>query len=301
MLETNLTNETASKYLGKSIAADGNYNPDLLVAVPRCENRSLYDINSDDLPFVGFDVWHCYEFSALTDSNLPLTRVLKLKYPCESEYIVESKSLKLYFNSFNMTKMGSDIATCLDNCKNIIENDLSKKLNTSVEVNFLSEDVVKKDIFADFENLYNLLDYKSLNIKNFKESPQILKYKQTSENSVYKLKFNSLRSNCRVTHQPDFGDVYIYYKSNKRIDYNSLAEYLVSFRCENHFHEECCEMIFKRLYDILDKTDELMVCALYTRRGGIDISPVRYTKNITDNSAADLIDIAKFARCGIKQ
>ncbi len=113
--------------------------------------------------------------------------------------------------------------------------------------------------------------------------------------------FDSLRSNCRVTHQPDFGDVFIYYKSCKNIDESSLVEYLVSFRSEYHFHEECCEMIYKRLFDILDKQDELLVCALYTRRGGIDISPVRFSRNFSCSDVEKLIDISKFVRCGIKQ
>ena len=110
-----------------------------------------------------------------------------------------------------------------------------------------------------------------------------------------------MRSNCRVTHQPDFGDVFIYYNSKKHILESSLVQYLCSFRQEYHFHEECVEMIYKRLFDLLDVDDELFVCALYTRRGGIDISPVRYSKNCKIDDFKDLIDIKKFARNGIKQ
>ena len=117
----------------------------------------------------------------------------------------------------------------------------------------------------------------------------------------YYLKYDSLRSNCRVTHQPDFGDVFIYYESKKVINYNSLVKYLISFRSEYHFHEECCEMIYKRLYDLLDSDDKLMVCALYTRRGGIDISPVRYSKGLTNSDIEALENLSVFARCGIKQ
>ena len=82
---------------------------------------------------------------------------------------------------------------------------------------------------------------------------------------------------------------------------DSLIKYLVSFRCEYHFHEECCEMIYKRLHDILDKEDELFVAILYTRRGGIDITPVRYSKNLKFDLFKDLIDVKTFARFGIKQ
>ena len=110
-----------------------------------------------------------------------------------------------------------------------------------------------------------------------------------------------MRSNCRVTHQPDFGDAFIYYNSAKHIKEDSLVKYLSSFRSEFHFHEECCEMIFKRLYDLLDENDELFVCALYTRRGGIDICPARWSKNCEVADVLDLINLEKFARCGIKQ
>ena len=113
--------------------------------------------------------------------------------------------------------------------------------------------------------------------------------------------FDSLRSNCRVTHQPDFGDVFIYYKSSKHIKENSLVKYLSSFRSEYHFHEECCEMIYKRLYDLLDRDDELFVCALYTRRGGIDICPSRHSKNCNIVDVFKLTDTSIYARKSIKQ
>ena len=98
----NITEEIASTHLGKKSTGSENYEPSLLVAIPRTENRNQYKIDKD-LPFMGFDVWHCYEFSTITKNGLPVTRVLKLEYNCESEFIVESKSLKLYLNSFNMS------------------------------------------------------------------------------------------------------------------------------------------------------------------------------------------------------
>ena len=102
------TDELASTHLGKKSENSENYNPSLLVAIPRCENRKQYNINDNSLPFDGFDVWHAYEFSALTQNGVPVTRLLKLKYGCRSEFLVESKSLKLYLNSFNMSKFGAD-------------------------------------------------------------------------------------------------------------------------------------------------------------------------------------------------
>lgn len=297
----NLTDISASKFLGKVVEGSEVYNPALLVRVPRIENRQLYGISADNLPFDGFDVWHAYEFSALCKNGLPVTRLLKLKYSCSSDFIVESKSLKLYLNSFNMTKIGRDICDCLIVCKSMIENDLSNLLNTPVEVNFLPETAKRFDIFSNFKNLIGFIDESSVSIKNFKESPNLIKTEDLKSEKEYCLMYDSLRSNCRVTHQPDFGDVFIYYKSHKRIIEASLIEYLVSFRKEYHFHEECCEMIYKRLFDILNEGDDLFVCALYTRRGGIDISPVRYSKNCNINDIQKLVDLSCFARYGIKQ
>lgn len=298
---TDKTNEIAAKFLGKKTDGSVEYDPSLLVAVPRIENRRQYGIKNENLPFNGFDIWHAYEFSAMTENGLPVTRLIKMKYSCENDFLVESKSLKLYLNSFNMSRFGKNIEECLEICKNIIERDLSEKLQTSVSVNFLNTNSSRINIFENFKNIMDFVNEDDLKVEKFKEAPELLETEESDFLSEYFLMFDSLRSNCRVTHQPDFGDAYIYYKSKKHIKEDSLIRYLVSFRSEFHFHEECCEMIFKRLSDILDSEDELFVCALYTRRGGIDICPVRLSKNCTINPAENLLDVTKFARCGIKQ
>lgn len=298
---TDKTNEIAAKFLGKKTDGSVEYDPSLLVAVPRIENRRQYGIKNENLPFNGFDIWHAYEFSAMTENGLPVTRLMKMKYSCENDFLVESKSLKLYLNSFNMSRFGKNIEECLEICKNIIERDLSEKLQTSVSVNFLNKNSSRINIFENFKNIMDFVNEDDLKVEKFKEAPELLEAEDTFIENEHFLMFDSLRSNCRVTHQPDFGDAYIYYKSKKHIKEDSLIRYLVSFRSEFHFHEECCEMIFKRLSDILDKEDEIFVCAMYTRRGGIDICPVRLSKNCTINPAENLLDITKFARCGIKQ
>lgn len=300
-IKSDKTNEIASKFLGKKVSGSESYDSSLLVAVPRIENRRLYCIKNENLPFDGFDIWHAYEFSAMTENGLPVTRLMKMKYSCENDFLVESKSLKLYLNSFNMSRFGKNIEECLEICKNIIERDLSEKLQTSVSVNFLNTNSSRINIFENFKNIMDFVNEDDLKVEKFKEAPELLETEESDFLSEYFLMFDSLRSNCRVTHQPDFGDAYIYYKSKKHIKEDSLIRYLVSFRSEFHFHEECCEMIFKRLSDILDKEDEIFVCAMYTRRGGIDICPVRLSKNCTINPAENLLDITKFARCGIKQ
>lgn len=293
------TDRIASKFLGKNVEGSTQYNPNLLVAVPRLENREQYNIDENCLPFNGFDIWHAYEFSCLTESGVPVTRLLKLKYDCRSPFIVESKSLKLYLNSFNMSRFGKNSTECLNICKKIIEKDLSQKLETEVTANFIQNNTERSEIFQKFENIMDFINENDLKIDDFKENPNVLKTEVGIETKEHFLSFDSLRSNCRVTHQPDFGDVFIYYKSQTHINEKSLVKYLCSFRNEYHFHEECCEMIFKRLYDLLAPNDELFVCALYTRRGGIDISPLRYNCKLNDIDT--LIDLKKLARYGVKQ
>ena len=295
------TDELASTHLGKKSQGSENYNPSLLVAIPRCENRKQYNINDNSLPFDGFDVWHAYEFSALTQNGVPVTRLLKLKYDCKSKFLVESKSLKLYLNSFNMSKFGADVNECLEICKNIIEKDLSEKLQTKIKANFIENSAERIEIFKKFQNIMNFVDEKTLKVEKFKEAPELLETIETEDEKSYYLKFDSLRSNCRVTHQPDFGDLFLYYKSKKHILEDSLVKYLSSFRSEYHFHEECCEMIFKRLYDLLNNGDKLFVCALYTRRGGIDICPARWSKSHKPDEVLTLGNVNKFARGSIKQ
>ena len=299
MLST--TDKIASTLLGKKVESCEIYNPSFLVAVPRIENRTQYYIDMNNLPFEGIDVWHAYEFSVLTENNIPITRVIKLKYNCNNEFLIESKSLKLYLNSYNMSQIGKNTKECLEICKSQIIKDLSEKLQTNVEVNFLDKTSTKTEIYNEFVNLESFIDEKKLKITHFKEAPELIKYEELEDAHEYFLHFDSLRSNCRVTHQPDFGDAFIYYKSRKHIDETSLFSYLTSFRSEYHFHEECCEMIFKRIFDLLNKDDEIFVSTLYTRRGGIDICPSRWSKNCKYRGFVDLVDLNKLARNGIKQ
>lgn len=301
MFMQNETEKIASTHLGKKVSGSELYNPKLLVAIPRYENRKQYDISNENLPFTGFDVWHAYEFSSMTENGVPVTRLLKIKYNCNSEFLVESKSLKLYLNSFNMSKYGKNIDDCLNICKSIIQKDLSEKLQTEVCAEFLNNKSKRIEIFENYKSLMDFVDEETLKVSSFKESPELIEIEQEEDEKSYYLTFDSLRSNCRVTHQPDFGDAFIYYKSKIHIKEDSLVKYLSSFRSEYHFHEECCEMIFKRLSDVLAIDDELFVCALYTRRGGIDICPSRWSKNIKPKEVLTLLDLKTFARNGIKQ
>lgn len=276
----------ASVHLGK--AGDGSIvkayvtpdeiDPSLLVAVPRHLNREQYGIKEDALPFRGYDVWNCYEVSFLTTNGFPVNCVAKISYAANSHAIVESKSLKLYLNSFNMHKCGDTINQSLAYVMQRMVNDLSAALNTDVRVSLFSNDNMVEhppvdEVFLRIENMVHVDD---MEFPWYNENPDILQSVANKGIIPFQVRSNSLRSNCRVTNQPDWGDVYIYMDSNFVPTLESLLQYIVSMRKESHFHEEICECIYKRLLDKFNPT-ELLVACLYTRRGGIDINPIRAT------------------------
>lgn len=267
--------------LGKESVYPVKYDKSVLFRIPRSDNRELYGIYADKLPFYGLDVWNAYEISFLTDNGLPVSRVMKMVYSAESKYLVESKSLKLYLNSFNMEKFGKSSLFAEEKVRSIIIRDLSELLETDVRINFFSDEDKGVLAFKDLSHnkltdLFSEEHLESAKFDNFTESPELLKGVRTDEILAYDFRSDLLRSNCPVTNQPDWGDLFVRMTTPYKIDMTSIVAYLVSFRCENHFHEEVAEMIFKRFFDAFEP-ENLMVAAMYTRRGGIDINPVRVT------------------------
>ena len=268
--------DIASKHLGK-VGGDGykdTYSPELLVKVPRYLNREGYGLTSDS--FIGVDTWNCYEVSAITTKGQPVAGMLKIVCPADSEYHVESKSIKLYLNSFNMTRIGDNAADCISALESRVKRDLDELLETSTIVSFYASEKEGKAIsFEGYEDLGDIVDLDQIDFTAFQSDSSQLSVEDTSEESkVVKLKSNLLRSNCRVTNQPDWGDVFIKMKGKKLPSADSLAKYIVSHRTVSHFHEEICEMVYKHLTDAYEP-EQLMVACLYTRRGGLDINPVR--------------------------
>lgn len=294
-----VTEELAATHLGKKSVGSELYDKSLLVAVPRSENREQYHIEEDNLPFVGYDVWDAYEVSFMTTRGVPVNLVLKIKYPATSPYIVESKSLKLYLNSFNMTPLRPTVQESTELFYSTVKKDLSELLHTDVEL-FLHDHLTaeKSHMFEGYQNIKEFIDVDGITCEHFKEDPDLLDFDSANDNRDLKLTYTELRSNCRVTHQPDFGDLFIHIKSRRGIDLTSLFKYLVSFRKEFHFHEEVGEMLYKRLLDKYEPED-LMVGALYTRRGGIDICPIRANKEeLLDK---ELLDISVYTKRTAKQ
>jgi len=273
-----LDNSNVGKVLGKQVDYPDQYNPSILVREPRSTNRQYLNLNDNNLPFCGYDVWNAYEVSCLTEKGLPVTAIAKIVYPCDNKYIVESKSLKLYLNSFNMSRHGLDRYTCLNIIEDKIATDLSELLETDVKVRLFNtwdiNTVGEQRYFSNYEIL-ELEDDGQWKYDNYNETPNLLIPPFRSEYLVeQKLRSSLMRSRCRVTSQPDFGDVFVYIKGNYPVKKEHLLKYIVSFRNECHFHEECTEAIYRRLWDTY-KPAKLMVSCLYTRRGGIDINALR--------------------------
>lgn len=304
MSEQILDNSVISKHLGKTSQYKSTYDYTLLVREPRQNNRTYLDINADNLPFVGFDTWNAYECSFLLNNGCPVTGVCKLTYPASSEFIVESKSIKLYFNSFNMQKMGNSLKEAITSFSKLVSGDLCLLLKTNVQVAFIpghvydttqvsAHNFYNKDQYITLENSIDEKELYSTTFDVYKETPSLLSNTSDAMDVAKEQYFHSglLKSNCRVTSQPDWGDVYIYIKANQEVNKLNLLKYIVSFREECHFHEEICECIYKRLHTIFNP-EELFVMCLYARRGGIDINPMRASNNtLLYGKSANLLDV----------
>ena len=270
----------ASKHLGK-VGGDGykdTYDPSLLVKIPRYLNREGYGLTGKE--FVGVDVWNAYEVSAITTKGQPVAGMLKIVCPADSEYHVESKSIKLYLNSFNMTQIGNTAADCITGIEARVTRDLSELLEADVLATFYTSEVECEALtFQGYSPLDELANLDAIDFTAFKSDASQLDVEEHQSSTEVKYSSNLLRSNCRVPNQPDWGDVFIRMEGKNIPTPESVAKYIVSHRTVSHFHEEICEMIFKHLMDACNP-DQLMVACLYTRRGGIDINPIRATHSL---------------------
>lgn len=255
--------------LGKKSEYDPTYNPDRLYPIPRLSKRQEIGIDSNNLPFIGYDFWNHYEVSWLNEKGKPMVGIGEIVYECHSPNLIESKSLKLYFNSFNNTKIGS-----IEVLEQIIQKDLEERIEAPVSVTIHTLD--KASQYTEIHVLQGeCIDDLDVNCSIYVVEPSFLKvHEQIVEEVLYS---NLLKSNCLVTNQPDWGSVEIAYKG-RQIDREGLLQYLVSFRNHNEFHEQCIERIFMDIMHYCNPV-ELAVLGRYTRRGGLDINPYRASKN----------------------
>ena len=259
--------------LGKSTEYCSEYNPNLLQAVPRSLNRDDLSLQSNNLPFIGEDVWYGYELSWLNNKGKPIVAVAEFRFPCISPNLVESKSFKLYLNSFNQSKFST-----MDEVTQILIKDLSNTAQVQAKVKLFTVEQCPELAINPTENTYSCIDEEDITIDSYHYQAELLSNAQISsstEKVSEKLVSHLLKSNCLITNQPDWASIYIDYKG-KAINNAILLEYLISFRQHNEFHEQCVERIFCDLQKYC-QLDELTVFARYTRRGGLDINPFRST------------------------
>ena len=248
------------------------YDPNLLVKVSRNLNREAYDIEEDNLPFKGYDVWNGYEVTALTEKGLPVTGVMKIIIPADSKYYPESKSIEMYVNSFAMTKHGKTDQECLWWIGQTVQKDLSELLECPIKVAIFTRDEDEQNAINSLltagqcENLDDLVDINELEFTDYSMNPNLLEDDE-DVNSLF-VRSNKLRSECKD------GTVYVYMNGEKVPTKESLLKFVVSFRNEYHYREEICEAIYKTLKDRYNPISLIVACN-FTRRGGWDINPIR--------------------------
>ncbi|CAL4322758.1 NADPH-dependent 7-cyano-7-deazaguanine reductase QueF [Buchnera aphidicola] len=243
-----------------------NNHFNLLQAISRKKHRKKIQINYINLPFSGKDVWTLYELSWLNYNGLPKIAIAQIEFDSNSINIIESKSFKLYINSFNQIKFNQEIDFI-----NTLTADLTRCICGDITVKIFDVDDIRNQKIASFHGI--CIDKKDIQITSYKYNPSFLMLSSKKKIIQENLYTNLFKSNCPSTQQPDWASIYISY-NGFQIDHNSLLRYLISFRMHNEFHEECVERIFNDIQNIC-KPNKLSVYARYTRRGGIDINPWR--------------------------
>lgn len=256
----------ASLLLGKATPYKAEYDSQLLCPFPRKVKRDEIGIGSN-LPFSGYDIWNAFELSWLNSKGKPIVAIGEFHFPCESPNLIESKSFKLYLNSYNQTHFDD-----FSQVQQRLVTDLSAVSGVEVAVKLRNR--------SDFsrESLYELpgqcIDDLDIDVDDYSFNADFLINSSDPDRLVEEeLNSHLLKSNCLVTNQPDWGSVLIRYRGGK-INPEALLRYIISFRQHNEFHEQCVERIFVDLLNYCHP-EKLTVYARYTRRGGLDINPFR--------------------------
>ncbi|MBS0309344.1 MAG: NADPH-dependent 7-cyano-7-deazaguanine reductase QueF [Proteobacteria bacterium] len=251
--------------LGKPSTYKSEYDPSLLFPIARQSKRDEIGLTGT-LPFFGVDIWNAYEVSWLNLRGKPQVAIATVTVPADSPNIVESKSFKLYLNSFNQTKLAGP-----DALLDLLRADLSNGFGAPVHVALTLPQDFDKLALGELSGL--LLDRLDIDVAAYTPDATLLRASHDEPVVEETLVSHLLKSNCLVTGQPDWASVQIRYVG-AQIDQEGLLQYLIGFRNHNEFHEQCVERIFM---DILHqcRPQKLAVYARYTRRGGLDINPWR--------------------------
>ncbi|MCC6074004.1 NADPH-dependent 7-cyano-7-deazaguanine reductase QueF [Pseudomonas sp. GCM10022188] len=258
--------------LGKTTEYVAEYAPELLFPIPRAPKWHELGIDPQALPFVGVDLWNCYELSWLNDKGKPLVAIGEFAIPAHSPCIIESKSFKLYLNSLNQTRFASREALV-----EVLARDLSAAAGAPVAVRVRGLDEVAAEGVALPAG--ECLDDLDIAIDRYGPPDAGLLVCDRSRLVSETLYSHLLKSNCPVTGQPDWGTVVIDY-AGPALNRAALLAYVVSLRMHGDFHEQCVERIYLDLKERL-APERLTVYARYVRRGGLDINPCRSTHAVS--------------------
>ncbi len=257
--------------LGQTSAYVDRYDPTLLFPIPRAEKRAEIGVLAQP-PFLGADLWTAYELSWLNLRGKPQVAIAHVMVPCESTHIIESKSFKLYLNSFNNTPFADAQAV-----QQRLREDVSAAVwrggpvQVSANVRLIAPEDFDREAVQELDGLS--LDRLDIDCDRYEPAPELLTAAFDEQPVDETLTSRLLKSNCLVTGQPDWGSVQIRY-TGPQIDQAGLLRYIVSFRNHHEFHEQCVERIFMDIWTRCKPT-RLAVYARYTRRGGLDINPWR--------------------------
>ena len=258
-------NTPEQSQLGKPATYADQYDASLLFPMPRADKRHEIGV-VDSAPFFGADMWTVYELSWLNLRGKPQVALAHITVPCESPNIVESKSFKLYLNSFSNTRFAD-----AREVRERIRADVSSAAGVGIGIKTIGPELFDREPIHEMDGLN--LDRLDVECKHYTPAPELL-FAEFDEPPVTEtLTSNLLKSNCLVTGQPDWGSVQIAY-SGPAINQEGLLQYLVSYRNHHEFHEQCVERIFMDVWARC-KPIKLSVYARYTRRGGLDINPFR--------------------------
>ncbi|WP_159653688.1 NADPH-dependent 7-cyano-7-deazaguanine reductase QueF [Vibrio atypicus] len=265
--------ELSGLTLGQKTDYANQYDPSLLQPVPRSLNRDDLKLG-DELPFQGCDIWTLYELSWLNEKGLPQVAVGEVSIPATSANLIESKSFKLYLNSFNQTRFSN-----WDQVEKTLIQDLSACAGEEVTVTVRSVVDYTDSVIVTMAG--ECIDEQDIEITSYDFDDALLANAIEDKLVEESLHSHLLKSNCLITNQPDWGSVEIRYRGQK-INREALLRYIVSFREHNEFHEQCVERIFTDIMKYC-QPESLTVYARYTRRGGLDINPYRSNVNAQPN------------------
>ena len=268
-------NSLKSLKLGQKTEYASQYDRTLLQPVPRALNRDGLGITQNQPFTIGADIWTAYEISWLNEKGLPQVAIADIYLDYQSQNLIESKSFKLYLNSFNQSKFANFNAV-----QQTMQRDLSECAQGDVTVRLNSVAVYDSQKIDHLQG--DCIDEQDIEITSYEFNADWLKDCVSDKIVEEKLVSHLLKSNCLITNQPDWGTLHIHY-IGKKINHEKLLRYVVSFRQHNEFHEQCVERIFCNLMHYA-KPEKLTVYARYTRRGGLDINPFRSNfENLPEN------------------